>query len=166
VNLLLDNGANINAQSEDDWTALQAASGAGHEAIVRLLLDKGADVTFSGNYGTALIAASRGGHEAIVQLLLASGADINQCQMVNTVRTALSAASENGHEKIVRLLLDKGADVTLSGKYGTALAAASREVMRPLLNCCWPVEQPSISMQRVNTGTALLQHQRMAMKIL
>lgn len=57
--------------------ALQAASYRGHEAVVRLLLDKGAKVnTQSGYYGNALQAASSGGHETIVRLLLNKGAVI------------------------------------------------------------------------------------------
>ena len=56
-------------------TALQSASHRGHEAIVRLLLEKGAAINTQD--GTALQAASFGGHEAIVQLLLEKGAIIN-----------------------------------------------------------------------------------------
>ena len=50
---------------------LQAASYKGYEAIVKLLLDKGADVNAQGKrYGNALHAALEGGHEAIAKLLL------------------------------------------------------------------------------------------------
>jgi ankyrin repeat protein len=56
---------------EDYGNALQAASSGGHEAIVKLLLEKGADVNAQGgDYGNALQAASSEGHEAIVKLLL------------------------------------------------------------------------------------------------
>ncbi|EMD96718.1 hypothetical protein COCC4DRAFT_109160, partial [Bipolaris maydis ATCC 48331] len=44
VMLLLDAGANVNAQSEQYGSALQAASFGGHEQVARLLLDAGADV--------------------------------------------------------------------------------------------------------------------------
>ena len=55
--------------------ALQAASSGGHEAIVKLLLEKGADVNAQGGeYGNALQAASSGGHEATVKLLVDRGA--------------------------------------------------------------------------------------------
>jgi ankyrin repeat protein len=46
--------------------------------VVRLLLEKGADIEAKTNgYGwTALYRASGGGHEAVVRLLLEKGADV------------------------------------------------------------------------------------------
>ncbi|KAL5378431.1 hypothetical protein DPSP01_009188 [Paraphaeosphaeria sporulosa] len=74
--LLIDNGAEVNAQGGRYGNALQAASFRGHEAFVKLLLDKGAEVNAQGgDYGNALQAASAEGHEAIVKLLLDKGAE-------------------------------------------------------------------------------------------
>ena len=42
--MLLDKGADINAQGGDYGTALLAASLGGHDQIVQMLLDKGADL--------------------------------------------------------------------------------------------------------------------------
>jgi len=54
-----------------DGNALQAASARGYEGIVKLLLEKGADVNAQGGWhGNALQAASARGHEGIVKLLL------------------------------------------------------------------------------------------------
>jgi ankyrin repeat protein len=80
VKLLLDKGADVNApvnaQGGGYGNALQAASHTGHEAVVKLLLDKGANVNAQGGrYGNALQAASHTGHEAVVKLLLENGAD-------------------------------------------------------------------------------------------
>jgi ankyrin repeat protein len=41
VRLLLEKGANVHAEGGEYGTALQAASAEGHEAVVRLLQDKG-----------------------------------------------------------------------------------------------------------------------------
>jgi ankyrin repeat protein len=104
---------------------LQAASAEGHEAAVKLLLDKSADVNAQGRfYGNALQAASTNGHEAVVKLLLDKGADVNvQGRPYGNV---LQAASASGYEVVVKLLLDKGADVNAQGGfYGNALQAAS-----------------------------------------
>jgi ankyrin repeat protein len=113
--------------------ALCAASSGGHEAVVRLLLEKGANV----NNGNALCAASSGGHEAVVRLLLNRGADVNAKSGQDG--NALYAASSGGHEAVVRLLLNRGADVNAeSGPNGNALYAASsgghEAVVRLLLN--------------------------------
>lgn len=54
---------------------LRAASDGGHDVIVRLLLEHGADV--NAQYGRALRAASDGGHDIVVRLLLEHGADMH-----------------------------------------------------------------------------------------
>ena len=78
MKLLLDNGANVNAQSEHYGNALYAASERGHEAVVKLLLDKGANVNAqSEHYGNALYATSYRGHEQVVKTLLEKGAEVN-----------------------------------------------------------------------------------------
>jgi ankyrin repeat protein len=73
VKLLLDKGADINANGGSFSTALYVASEKGYDAVVKLLLDKGADVNAEGGmHGTSLQAASAKGHEAVVQLLVLS----------------------------------------------------------------------------------------------
>jgi len=52
---LLNYGANVNAKGGMYGYALQAAVEAGHENIIRLLIDQGADVNLKGGpYGNAL----------------------------------------------------------------------------------------------------------------
>lgn len=77
--LLLEKGADVNAQGGFCGNALQAASIGGHKAIVKLLLEKGTDVNVQGGYySNALQAALSRGHKAIVKLLLEKGADQSQ----------------------------------------------------------------------------------------
>ena len=78
--LLLDGkyegkGAAINLQTSNGDTALIWASFDGHEAVVRLLLERGADVTLRNTSGrTALYWARLFNHAAVVALLEARGA--------------------------------------------------------------------------------------------
>ncbi|KAH7308661.1 hypothetical protein B0I35DRAFT_99586 [Stachybotrys elegans] len=101
----------------------------GHEAVVRLLLDNGADIegkTESRSGQTPLLWAAYKGHRAIVQLLLDRGADINSKDDFD--QTPLFCASYEGHEAVVRQLLDKGADINPKDLYGrTPLYCASYE---------------------------------------
>ena len=127
VVLFFSKAGNINGLNGFFGKALVEASTNGHENIVRLLLDKRADVNArsSGFYGNALEAASAGGHEHIAQLLIDAGAAVN-AQSSGHYGNALQTASACDHENIVRLLLDKGADVNArGGLYGSSLQVAS-----------------------------------------
>ncbi|KAJ0318321.1 hypothetical protein COL922a_013810, partial [Colletotrichum nupharicola] len=54
--------------------ALYAASFEGHNNIIKILLNKGADVNAQGGvYSNALYAASSGGYNNIIQMLLNKG---------------------------------------------------------------------------------------------
>ena len=78
MELLLENGAEVNAEGGEYGNALQAASYVGNEAVVKLLLESGAEVNAEGGkYGNALQAASYEGNEAVVKLLLENGAEVN-----------------------------------------------------------------------------------------
>jgi ankyrin repeat protein len=130
VSTALADGASVNTAVYDvnyQRTALMIASEKGYEDIVKMLLDKKADVNQRGDEGqTALMIASGNGHIEIVNLLLNKKVDVNQKGSYG--QTALMIASEKGHEDVVRLLIDKGADLDLKEIGGkTALIAASHE---------------------------------------
>jgi hypothetical protein len=70
VKMLLEEGADVNAQAGHFGTALQAAAFGGHDQVVQRLLEEGADVNAqAGHFGTALQAAADGGHDQVVQRL-------------------------------------------------------------------------------------------------
>ena len=77
-NILLQNGLRnkvkrllyLNKLDGSGSAALHRAAVSGHEAVVWLLLEKGAEVNVKNKYGsTALHWAAEGGHEAVVRLL-------------------------------------------------------------------------------------------------
>jgi ankyrin repeat protein len=136
--LLLNAGADANAQNGKYDNALYVASEGGHEQIVKMLLDKGADVNAQGGYfSNALQAAPVKGEEQIVKMLLNAGADVNA--QGGHFGNALQAASWKGKEQIVKFLLNASVDVNAQGgHYGNALYAASvggkEQVIKMLLD--------------------------------
>jgi ankyrin repeat protein len=77
--LLKQEGADIILLNDTEYggMALEPAARGGHEAVVKLLIDNGANV--KDIYGSiALESAARGGHEAIVKLLIDNGAEDQQ----------------------------------------------------------------------------------------
>jgi len=78
--LLLDHGAEVNARSDDSRTPLLIAAGQpGCNAVVKLLLDRGANVAVKSpvnvGYATPLAEAARFGDAALLQMLIDHGAD-------------------------------------------------------------------------------------------
>jgi ankyrin repeat protein len=71
VQLLLEKGADVNAQGGNYGNALQAAASNGNEGIVRLFLEKGTEIKH-----THLQFAVENGKKEAVQLLLEKEAEI------------------------------------------------------------------------------------------
>jgi ankyrin repeat protein len=143
VQLLLENGANVNAEEEEEkeqrgWrevitkgrTALHLAAEEGHKAVVQLLLENGANVSAqemkkekqkerritaitTTRTITALHLAAREGHEAVVRLLLENGANVN--------------AEEEEQEEGGRAALGGGIKITTTIRGRTALHLAAKE---------------------------------------
>lgn len=111
VRALLGEGIHINAQDDGD-TALLAAAAAGHEDLVRLLLDHSANPNVSNEYGyTPLSSATHHGYPRIIALLLKRGANPDPASVYG--ETPLMSAAMNGRLDIVRLLLRAGANPCL-----------------------------------------------------
>ncbi|KAJ7152007.1 ankyrin repeat-containing domain protein [Mycena filopes] len=133
VRLLLNSGANVNAEYGWYGNALQAAVYQGHKGVVQLLIDHGAEVNAQGlNYGNALLAATACGSKEIVQLLIEHGAEVNAHS--GWFGNALQAAAYEGNRELVPMLIDHGADVNAQGgQYGNALQATAYKGHKELL---------------------------------
>ncbi|KAF4987864.1 hypothetical protein FDECE_15273 [Fusarium decemcellulare] len=90
------------------WTPLAWAAMKNHEAIVKLLLENGADADSRDAYErTPLSLAAEKGHEAIVNFLLATeGVDADSKDQIGS--TPLLYAAENGHATVFNMLLTTG----------------------------------------------------------
>ncbi|SCO16926.1 related to ankyrin [Fusarium fujikuroi] len=109
VELLLDNGADINARSDGE-VPLHISVEEGSDAITEMLISRGADVSVVDNDGrTALNIASMSGNTKAARHLIDSGADISH--ETKDGFTPLSMASSRGHVELAKLLIKSGADV-------------------------------------------------------
>jgi ankyrin repeat protein len=118
--MLLDKGAAVDIEKNaptlhaSSESPLQCAIAGGHEAIVPLLLAKGADVKILDRLnGESLLHRASGNRRfaGVVQQLLAKGADPNV--VAKDGETALFLPAMWGYVAIVELLLEAGADATL-----------------------------------------------------
>lgn len=139
MNLLIDNGININFQGPQGNTALMYASGWGvatrNPERAKLLLDKGAKVNLQNKKGeTALMMAANRGYVETARLLIDRGANLELKDAQG--RTALMNASaatidlrDNNSDfpELVKLLLDRGANINAKDKNNsTALSLAKK----------------------------------------
>jgi ankyrin repeat protein len=130
MRLLIDRGADVNAQNAFGSTALMWS--VSDPAKVRLLLDRGAQVNTAAKSGrTALIIAAFTNPSAeVVRLLLAKGAKVDVMDQRHV--TPLNAATFGNDTATVRLLVEAGADMdtpdTFIGLTPLMNAAGNRNV--------------------------------------
>ena len=122
VQLLLANGADVNARQYYGNTALSVAAEHGFVSVAETLLAAKADVNTQDSQGyTPLIRAVRGDHLAVAELLLAHGADSslaatkpsNSGPSESDVGAPLHFAVLKGDKPMVSLLLSNHADIEL-----------------------------------------------------
>lgn len=125
VKLLLDKGADVNAQDRQGHTALTTAAKVNNERAVKLLLERGANIDAKANSGddtTVLMGAALNGNAELVKFLLDRKADVRAVSgefsgTVKKGKVAFGNASVlhfgviSGSVQTVKLLLDAGAPV-------------------------------------------------------
>lgn len=106
VNLLINQGANVNIQSKHGLNLLMLASASGYIDIVELLIERNANLDLKNAAGgTALMIAAFNGHIDIIELLIKNGVDVyiedKDCD------TVFDIAVEDNNDKMISLLTSK-----------------------------------------------------------
>jgi len=146
LRLALDSGASANGATQTRRSALQDAAGFGHVDMVRMLVEKGADIQAADSRGyTALMRAALSYEPdaaKVVEYLISLGADVKPKN--ETGETALSFALRFGDTPIVAVLRKAGApesDSTM--RIPEALAANTvREAIERSLPLLQPIGAP------------------------
>jgi len=128
VKAFLDKGVDANAKTRYGATALSYACDKGHVEVVKLLIERGADLNVRDTfYGEVPLgwALSRG-HAEIVKLLLDKGA--------SGIERALTSGVQDGNVDIVKIALAKGGlkPETLNSSLRRASAGANKEIVELL----------------------------------
>ena len=107
--LLLANGADVNAKDRGQGTPLHAAASEGHKEVAKLLLASNAQVNAKDDYNgaTPLHYAAARGHTEVAELLVASGADVKAKDKNGSVPLQLTShdtAADDIVEKVQAML--------------------------------------------------------------
>lgn len=125
--LLEEDGGRVDrALRRGGWTPLYSACHCGHLDVVRLLLEKGADLNkVDTNDWTALYVACWHGHLDVARLLAEKGADLNKAD--DDGWTPLYLACVHGHLAIAQLLAEQGADLDKADDDGATPLCIARD---------------------------------------
>lgn len=110
VSVLINGGADVNAQDNDGNTPLGLAAFSGNVQAVSMLISAGAKPrTRNAKRMAPIHFACIGGHSNILQKLLAASRRSNVNAKLVDGRTALHIAAHNGHPHLCQILLQAGA---------------------------------------------------------
>lgn len=114
--VLIAHGADVNAALPDGITPLLLAAQSGHQRMLKLLFENGADIQATLDEDqhrfNALHLAARNGHEHVVDYLIDFGLKVDSRD--NDGRTALMMAAENGQSAVIETLLSVGTEDTIN----------------------------------------------------
>ena len=106
----LDSERGVNLRYPEVWieyNGLHIAAKRGHEAVVKVLIDAGADVNIRSHGGTPLFLAALFGCTQVVHQLIKAGANVHLSDRNGL--TPLAMAKNNGHCGCEKALIEAGA---------------------------------------------------------
>ena len=137
VELLLDQGSDMNLEDGLGRTPMHIAASEGHLAAAQLLIERGAKVDSTDYTGDApLHYAAKANYEEMTNLLLNSGTEVD---LMNYLKeTPLHHAAAQGSEGLVSLLIERGAYVDSLDNYAktplfSAISYGDEKVCKLLL---------------------------------
>ena len=135
VKCLIDNGANVNEETNDGSVLLQAVLNDNVE-MAKLLIDNGANVNATTENGSVLDQAVLNGNVEMAKLLIDNGANVNEETNDGSV---LLQAVLNDNVEMAAFLIEKGANVNATTENGSLLFQAVRngnmEMAKRLIEC-------------------------------
>jgi len=127
VRALLDAGVDVNARTDYGATALSYAADKGHAQVVKLLLERGAEVDPEDTFyhSTPITWAGYNGHAEVVELLIAAGAKPSP---------ALAMAVNRDKVEVVKAVLASGKLPleSLAGTLAMARTSGKTEIVKVL----------------------------------
>jgi ankyrin repeat protein len=138
LEMILDNGANINQPAKDGKSPLLKALELDHQEAIKLLIDKGADLDQPDDIGTTpLLSAIDQRNQKAITLLIDKGADLNKPDNKGTTPLLLALYLEDQAE--INRLIDNGVDLDKADKKGvtpllSAISRGNEEAANLLIN--------------------------------
>lgn len=107
---LLDRGADINKRNLQGRTPVSVAAQNGHIDVVRLFLDRGANLAAHRDHGSLLSVAAANGHAEVTRLVLNRQHGGTGNSKSHELGKALVLAAKTGSSATMQVLLDYGAN--------------------------------------------------------
>ncbi len=136
MSYLIDQGAEVNAQLTDvaghraGETPLHFATSSRQIECVKLLIERGADITLAAREGLTPVHVAAGiGHSDILKVFIDNGADINIEADNDYGSLPIHLAATSGDLESVKMLIDHGAEVSASFRHFSLIASVHEPIL-------------------------------------